>query len=152
MKFSVHPKHRNICRRLFATGMLPKSACGQSLIQSVKPLLDSGVLRWEKSAGGQRLAVVNRTAFERWLSQHFPGSRLKDDIDSSRIQAVMQFRNTKALRSNLPEIVCVRSTGDGVLLREGVTAETTRATKEHGVFAFTLNEPTRMRFEVCVRS
>jgi len=97
MKFSVHPKHRDICRRLFEIGTLPKSACGQSLIRFFKPLLDSGVLHWEKSAGGQRLATVNRAAFERWLFQHFPTSQLKDDIGSSRIQAVAQFRDSKAL-------------------------------------------------------
>src|SRR2546422_5321984 len=110
MKFSVHPTHRNICRRLLESGMLPKSACGQSLIRSFKPLLDSGVLRWEKSAGGQRLATVNRAAFERWLRQHFPDSHPDNNTDSSRIQAVARFRNTKALRSNLPIIVTLRST------------------------------------------
>jgi hypothetical protein len=121
--------------------MLPKSACGQSLIRSFKPLLESGVLRWEKSAGGQKLATVNRAAFERWLLHHFPTSQLKDDIDSSRVKAVAQFRDTKALRSNLPIIVLLRSTDDGVLLCNGTPVETTRATKQHGVFAFTLTDP-----------
>jgi hypothetical protein len=142
MKEGVQPQHRNICRRLFQAGMLPRSECGQSLVRVLKPLLDSGVLRWEKAAGGQRLAVVNQPAFERWFSQHFPNAQLQAGVDSSRIQAVAQFRNTKALRSNLPEIVCLRSTRDGVLLRDGVPVETTRATNEHGAFAFTLTDPT----------
>lgn len=142
MKTGIHPKYRDICCRLLETGMLPKSECGQSLTRSLKPLFDSGVLRWEKSAGGQRLAIVNQAAFGRWFSQHYPDSPLTDGMDSSRIRSVAQFRNTKALRSNLPEIVCVRSSADGVLFHEAAVVETTRATKEHGLFAFTLTEPT----------
>lgn len=141
MKFSVQPKHRNICRRLLETGTLPKSACGQSLIRSFKPLLDSGVLRWEKSAGGQRLTTINRAAFERWLGQHFPNSQSDSNTESSRIQAVARFRNSKALRSNLPIVVTLRSTRDGVLLCDGKPLETTQATREHGVFSFTLTDP-----------
>lgn len=141
MKYSVHPKYSNICRRLVANGMLPRSICGRSFISFIKPLLDAYVLRWEKSAGGQRLVVVNHTAFQRWLAHNFPDSRLDAGIVSSRIQAVAQFRDTKAIQSDLPEIVCVRSTRDGVLTREGVPVETTRATEENGVFAFALKEP-----------
>jgi hypothetical protein len=142
MKPGVQPQHRNICRRLLQAGMLPRSECGQSLVRILKPLLDSGILRWEKAAGGQRLVVVNQSAFERWLEQHFPNAQLQDGADSSRIQAVAQFRNTKALRSNLPEIVSLRSTRDGVLLRNDSPVETARATSEHGVFAFTLTDST----------
>lgn len=142
MNSGIRPQHRNICRRLLQAGTLPRSECGQSLIRVLMPLLESGILRWEKAAGGQRLALVNRPAFERWLSQHFPHVQLRAGVDSSRIQAVAQFRNTKALRSNLPEMVCLRSTRDGVLLRDGVPVETTRATREHGAFAFTLIAPT----------
>jgi len=142
MKVGVQPQHRNICRRLHQAGMLPRSECGQSLVRILKPLLDSGILRWEKAAGGQRLAVVNRPAFERWLSQHFPNAQLQDGVGSSRMEAVAQYRNTKALRSNLPEIVCLRSTRDGVLLRDGVPVATTRATSEHGLFAFSLTAST----------
>lgn len=142
MSTDVRPHHRNICRRLLQAGALPRSECSQSLVRILTPLLESGILRWEKAAGGQRLSLVNQPAFERWLSQHFPNATLQDGVDSNRIQAVAQFRNTKALRSNLPEMVCLRSTRDGVLLRDGVPVETTRATVEHGAFAFTLIDPT----------
>lgn len=142
MNAGVRPQHRNICRRLLQAGTLPRSECSRSLVRILMPLLESGILRWEKAAGGQRLALMNQPAFERWLSQHFPHAQLQDGVDSSRIQAVAHFRNTKALRSNLPEMVCLRSTRDGVLLRDGVPVETTRATREHGAFAFTLIDPT----------
>ena len=36
----------------------------------------------------------------------------------------------------------MRSTRDGVLQRDGEPVETTRGTKQHGVFAFTLADPT----------
>lgn len=142
MNAGIRPQHRNICRRLLQAGTLPRSECGQSLLHALNPLLASGILRWDKAAGGQRLALVNQPAFERWLSQHFPHAQLQDGVESSRTQAVAQFRNTKALRSNLPELVCLRSTRDGILLRDGVPVETTRATREHGAFAFTLANPT----------
>lgn len=88
------------------------------------------------------MALVNQPAFERWLSQHFPEAQLQDGVESSRTQSVAQFRNTKVLRCNLPELVCLRSTRDGVLLRDGASVETTRATMEHGAFVFTLSDPT----------
>jgi hypothetical protein len=142
MKVGVQPKHRPFCRRLLQAGTLPRSACGPSVVRALKLLFDSDILRWEKSAGGQKLAVVNRQAFERWISHHFPIVELQDGIDSSCIQAVAQFRDTKTLRSNLPKIICLRSVNDGVLLRDGAPVETTRATKEHGAFEFTLTRST----------
>ena len=142
MNAKVHPQHRAICRRLLETGIFPRSGCGRSLIRALKPLFDSGVIRWEKAASGQRLVVTNVLAFQRWFLQHFPDGRLSEDSDSSRVRAVAQYRDSKALRSNLPVIVCLRSIHDGVLLRDGVPVETTHATKEHGVFAFSLTNPT----------
>jgi len=142
VKTGVQPKHRGLCLRLLQEGMLPRSACTQSLIRALRPLFDASIVRWSKASGGQRLTVGDQEGYGRWFYQHFPQAELSADNDSSRIQAVAQFRNTKALPSNLPEIVCVRSTRDGVLQRDGEPVETTRGTKQHGVFAFTLADPT----------
>ena len=142
MKVKIQPKHRGACSQLLQKGALPHSACGKALIVALKPLFDSEVIRWEKAAGGQRLVVVNPTGFQRWFQQHFPDAQLEESLGSSRVRAVAQFRDTKALPSNLPEIVCVRSQRDGVLFRDGLAVETTRSTKENGVFAFTLADET----------
>lgn len=142
MKDTVQPKHRGICRRLLETGTLSRSACGSSLPRVLRPLFDSGVLRWEKSGGGQRLVVANIPGFQRWFQHHFPGSHVPEDVDSSHVRGVAQFRDSKALRSNLPEVVCLRSTSDGFLLRDGVPVPTTSSTREHGVFSFTLTHDT----------
>jgi len=142
MKDGVQPNHRALCKRLHQMGMLPRSACGQSLTRALKPLFDSGVVSWEKAGGGQRLVVTNSPAFERWFRHHFPDGQFLQDTNSSRLQGVAQFRDSKALPSDLPEIVCLRSISDGMLLQNGVPVETTRSTKEHGVFAFTLTDPT----------
>lgn len=139
MKTGVQPKHRGLCLRLLKDGMLPRSDCAQSFIRALTPLFDTGVVRWSKASGGQRLTVTDQVGYERWLFQHFPNVDLPDS-DSSQVKAVAQFRNAKALPSNLPEIVCLRSTRDGALLRDGVIVETTRATKQNGVFAFTLTD------------
>ncbi|HXT41482.1 MAG TPA: hypothetical protein VN887_15860 [Candidatus Angelobacter sp.] len=142
MKTGVQPKHRGLCLRLFRDGMLPKSVCGQALIRALAPLFDTGVVRWSKVGGGQRLTVMNQVGYERWLFQHFPDVDIPDS-DSSQVKGVAHFRNAKALPSNLPEIVCLRSTRDGVLMRDGAVVETTRATKDNGVFAFTLTDRTQ---------
>ena len=142
MKAGIQPKHRSLCLRLLQEGVLPKSACAQSFIRSLAPLFDAGVLRWNKAGGGQRLTVANQVGYRRWFFQHFPKMELPD-TESSQVQAVAQFRNAKALPSNLPEIVCVRSTEDGVLLRDGVAVQTTQATKQNGLFAFTLTDQTQ---------
>ena len=134
----VQSRHLNACQRLLQQGMLQRSVCSRSIITALKPLFDTGIIRWEKAAGGQRLVVANSSGFERWFRQHFPETQVGEDITSSRIQAVAKFRDTKALPSNLPEIVCLRSTQDGALLRNGQAIETTGPTKENGVFAFAL--------------
>ena len=142
MRTGIQPKHHSLCFRLLQDGVLPKSVCGQSLIGALAPLFDAGVVRWNKAGGGQRLVVANQIGYERWFFQHFPDCALPD-IDSSQIRAVAQFRNAKALPSNLPEIVCLRSTSDGGLLRNGEVVETTQATKRNGLFAFTLANQTQ---------
>lgn len=139
MKTGLQPKHWDLCLRLFQDGMLPKSKCGQSFIRALASLFDARILRWSKAGGGQRLTVANQVGYERWLFQHFPDCELPD-TDSSQILAVAKFRNAKALPSNLPEIVCLRSTRDGGLLRNGDVVETTLATRENGLFAFTLSK------------
>ena len=65
-----------------------------------RPRFDNGVLRWEKSAGRHILAKVNEAAFERWLLQHFPNSRLNDGMNSSRIPRSSSMISTlSALRA-----------------------------------------------------
>ena len=86
--------------------------------------------------------VLNPPGFQRWFQQHFPATPLDENSNSSRVLAVAQFRDTKALPSNLPEIVWIRSKRDGILLRDGITIETTRSTEENGVFAFALTDET----------
>ena len=142
MKDTVQPKHRKICRRLLESGMLPRSACGSSLPRVLKPLFDSGVLRWGKSGGGQRLVVANRQGFQRWFEHYFPAAHLAQNVGSSRVRGVAEFRDSKALRSNLPEVICLRSIRDGSLLRDGISVPTTGPTKEYGVFSFTLADST----------
>lgn len=142
MRATILPKHRGACLQLLQSGALPFSACSKSLIGALKPLFDSEVIRREKAAGGQRLVVVNLPGFERWVRQHFPDASNQESITSSRVLAVAQFRDTKALPSNLPEIVCIRSKRDGTLFRDGFAVETTRSTMENGVFAFALTNET----------
>jgi hypothetical protein len=138
----MNPDLRAKCRRLLETGALPRSQCGAGFVRCLKPLFDAGVVRWEKSAAGQKLNVLNGVAYESWFAQHFPGTKVSSNLDLSRIQGVAHFRDSKAVRSNLPIIICVRSTQDGALLKDGLPVETTRPTADHGLFAFLLANPT----------
>jgi len=139
MNTSVQPKQRNVCLRLLRERKLPKSACAKSLIRAFAALFDAGVVRWCKAGGGQQLVVADKAGYERWFMQHFPAGGIPD-TESSQIRAVAQFRNAKALRSNLPEIVCLRSTRDGGLLWNGDVVATSQSTLQNGLFAFTLTE------------
>jgi hypothetical protein len=141
VKLGIQPKHRDLCARLLQDGILPRSHCAQSLVRALKSLFDAGVVRWNKANAGQRLVIANQGGYKRWFVQHFPETPLIELSNSSRIQAVARFRDSKALRSDLPIIVSLRSTDDGVLLCNGKPIETTRATNEHGVFSFTLTTP-----------
>jgi hypothetical protein len=145
MRSTILPKHLGACRQLLQNRALPYSLCGKSFIAALKPLFDSKVIRREKAAGGQRIVVVNPPGFERWFQLHFPSMPDRETITSSRVLAVAQFRDTKAIPSNLQEIICIRSKRDGTLLRDEFAVETTRLTIENGVFAFSLTDETPFR-------
>ena len=147
MKTAILPRHRSACLQLLKKEALPYSAFGKSLLVALKPLFDSEIIRRDKAAGGQRIVVVNSDGFQRWFQQHFPEVSPADTSASSRVLAVAQFRDSKALPSNLPEIICIRSDHDGNLLRNGQTVETAHSTKENGVFAFALKKETRFTLQ-----
>lgn len=142
MNAEVQANSREVYRDLLKSGNLPRSKCSPSFLRSLKSLFETGIVRWEKAAAGQRLIVINDLAYKNWFLRHFPEAQVPEGIQSSRIRSVAQFRRSKVLRSNLSVLICSRSIRDGVLLKDGSPVETTRATNEHGVFSFILNDPT----------
>lgn len=128
--------------RLLETGTVAHSACSRELLTTLVPLLDSGVVTEAKSGAGRRLVVRNPPALRDFIQHHFPNAPVPAGT-SSRIAGVSRFRDTKAVASDLPEIVTVRAWQDGALRSDGKTITAAGATRAHGVFSFLLADPAR---------
>lgn len=128
-----------ILRRLLQKGSLPESACSRSFIREIRPLINGGIVAWEKSGSGRRLAIYDTSAFTKFLSSRFPEKENAVATEPLRIQGVARFRDSKALRGTGEEFVFVRGWQDGVLLRNGRPVPVTDGTREYGVFAFVLH-------------
>lgn len=128
--------------RLLQSGAVARSVVSRDLFAAIVPALDSGVLAEERSVAGRRIVVRDVAAFHDFIRHHFPSATLPQDA-SSRVSGVARFRNTKALASDLSEIVMVRAWHDDVLRCEGKPIAAAAATQAHGIFSFLLHDPVR---------
>jgi hypothetical protein len=124
---------------LLDTGALPLSGCSRALLQLLQPLLETGVLEEERSGAGRRLRVHNADAARDFFRQRYPEDLVYDGA-SSRVAAVGRFRDTKALASDLSEMVLARAWNDAAMSRAGLPVPAAAATRDHGVFAFVLRD------------
>lgn len=124
-------------RSLLASGALPASQCGQAFLKLVAPLLAGGVLAWQRSGAGRRLAVNDAKALNDFLQQRFPDADLPPNA-GSRTAGVGRFRDTKATANSEDEIISVRVWRDDALLKNGKPVAAAMATDTHGVFSFML--------------
>ncbi len=126
-------------RELLDRGALPSSACSGALRQMVTSLIDAGVLAWKASGAGKRLVVLVPGTLSAFITNTYPQSA-EEAIGhtSSRATGVARFRDSKALRNDMREIVCVRSLISDVLRCNGEMVEVPNATGTHGLFAFAL--------------
>ncbi len=126
-------------RELLQAGALAKSASSEELVSFVAPLLDSGVLVWERSGAGKRLCVRNAETLSSFILDRFPFTELEMEAEiSRRVASVGRFRNSKALRGDTPDIVTVRGWSDIALWYEGKSIAVSEATRTHEVFSFAL--------------
>jgi hypothetical protein len=126
-------------RSLLAGGALPASECGQAFLKLVAPLLAGGVLAWQRSGAGRRLAVSDAKALNDFYRQRFPDADLPPDA-GSRVTGVGRFRDTKAIGNSDDEIISVRVWCDDALLKNGKPVGAAEATTTHGVFSFLLTD------------
>ncbi len=124
---------------LLENNPLALSACSGSFRKALKPLLDSGVVVEEKSGAGRHLAVRDAAALQAFFSQQFPDTPVFEGA-SSRSTAVARFRKSKALKSDLPEIVCVRAGREDTLFCNDQPTMAAASTAKHGVFCFLLGK------------
>lgn len=126
-------------RELLRAGALAKSASSAELVSFVAPLLDSGVLAWERSGAGERLSVRNAETLSAFILDRFPFTELEMEAEiSRRVASVGRFRNSKALRGDTPDIVTVRGWSDIALWHRGKPVAVSEATRMHSVFSFAL--------------
>lgn len=128
-------------RQLLTQGSLSRSQCGATLLAMLKPLMDGGVLEWERDGAGQRLCVRSADAARAFLLQRFPELERaleSSEISHARVEGVARYRDSKSLGNDTPEIVCMRIWNDACLsLWEKPTAASL-LTSQHGVFSFVL--------------
>lgn len=126
-------------RELLKSGALAKSASSEELVSFVAPLLDSGVLAWERSGAGERLCVRSAETLSSFILDRFPFTELEMEAEiSRRVASVGRFRNSKALRGDTPDIVTVRGWSDIALWHRGKPVAVSEATRMHAVFSFAL--------------
>lgn len=123
--------------RLLEKEAMPKSACSDSLLKTLQPLLHAGVVAEEHSGGGRRLVVRDAAALQQFSRLHFPDTPVPGGL-SSRATGVARFRDSKTFASDTPEIVSVRAWSDKALLQKGQPTGAAVATAQHGVFSFLL--------------
>lgn len=122
---------------LLAQGSLPRSACSGAFLKVLRPVLDSGVVVEERSGAGRRFVVHDSESLRGFSAQRYPELRAFEGAPS-RIVGVARFRDSKALANDAAEIVCVRAWKARTLLRNDESVDVAAATREHGVFAFSL--------------
>lgn len=122
---------------LLNQGSLPRSACSRSLLEALRPLLDSYVVVEERSGAGRRLVVRDAPVAQDFFAQRYPDAAVFEGA-SNRIVGAARFRDTKALSFNEPIPVCVRAWDGNVLFHGDQSVDAAAATTTHGVFAFLL--------------
>ncbi len=122
-------------RELLAQGSLPASECGRGFRELIAPLLDGGVLAWQRSGAGKRLAVAAPGSLAKFITATYPQSSDKTGPQiSNRVTAVARYRDSKALENDVSEVVNLRAWRDGVLRCEGEDVPVSTLTAAHGVF------------------
>jgi hypothetical protein len=122
---------------LLADGALPASACSRAFLDFIAPLLDGGVLAWQRSGVGRRLAVCDGKALNNFCGLRFPNADLPDGV-GSRAAAVGLFRDSKATANSESEIISVRVWREDALCKGGERVGAKAATIAHGMFSFPL--------------
>jgi hypothetical protein len=125
-------------RELLAQGSLPASHCGRAFLEVLGPLLETGVLIWERTGAGRRLKVWDSSVLAEFVAGKYPG--LSSDGDLARIRGIGQFRDSKALANDAPEIAIFRAWDDAIIKKNGEPFGAAQFTNAHGICAIQLRD------------
>src|SRR5438876_10392431 len=92
---------------LAESGSLPESQCGRAFLKLLVPLLDSGVVCWQRCGVGRRVVVNDADTLRDFYRQRFPNAALPSGA-GSRVASVGRFGDAKALTSSEGEIISLR--------------------------------------------
>lgn len=120
--------------QLILLGSLPVSQCGIGLMKKLKPLLASEALIIERFGAGQRLKVNDFEALQSYFRKQYPGEEVSQD-GPTRVAGIAQFRNSKAMRNDTPELVVTRIMSSCAIVSEHST-DSFAISQDHGVFTF----------------
>lgn len=120
-------------------GQLPKSQCGISFLVFLRPLLAANVVVEQRAGSGRRLIVRDSATLEAFIERNFHNIELDKGLPQ-RVIGVQRFRDSKAFRSDNPDIVQVRAWRDNILARDGEAVDVVDETTLHSVFSFQLGQ------------
>src|SRR2546429_9946151 len=83
-------------RRPPRSTLFPYTTLFRSFLKLLVPLLDSGVVCWQRCGVGRRLVVNDADTLRDFYRQRFPNAALPSGA-GSRVASVGRFRDTKAL-------------------------------------------------------
>src|SRR5438477_12212858 len=105
-----------------------------AFLKLLLPLLDSGVVCWQRCGVGRRLVVNDADTLRDFYRQRFPNAALPSGA-GSRVASVGRFRDTKALTNSEGEIISLRVWQNEALLKNGKPFDAAPLTVAHGVFS-----------------
>lgn len=105
-----------VIKGLLDDGSVPMGRLGVATRDAIRPLVATGILRQERSGGGECLVVVRLEAFLDFVKRECPGV-LRSEIDtaSPRAQGIHHHGRSKSLGGTLGEPVVLRG-GPGATL------------------------------------
>jgi hypothetical protein len=116
-------------------GQLRKSQCGGHFLKFVRPLLSANVIVEQRWGSGRRLTVRDGATLCAFIERNFPNGMSGNGLPQ-RVMGVQRFRDSKAFRSDNPEIVLIRAWQGNVLRRNGLSVDVVDNTNLHSVFSF----------------
>src|SRR5207253_11340469 len=107
---------RTKLHNLAESGSLPESQCGRAFLKLLVPLLDSGVVCWQRCGVGRRLVVNDADTLRDFDRQRFPNAALPSGA-GSRVASVGRCRDTKALTHSEGDVISLRVWQNEALLK-----------------------------------
>jgi hypothetical protein len=138
---------KNFVKKILSEGKINASQVGNSIKRTgdFNTLLNGGFLEYLPAVtGGGSYYLKNKSAFEKYFSDKFPGEI--DTTNNTAIGNVNLMRNTKAGKRESQNVILIR--GQETVLLNGIKTDLKKYTNTYGTFSATLKtlEATKVCF------